>query len=286
MRLIKIDPLSSTTVRLALYFHEQILSTATGFIVEVSGAQYLITNWHVVTGRDADTEECLSRTAGIPNRLVATMHALEGLGAWTQANIPLLGQDGKPIWLEHPQGRQVDVVAIPLSAFGPCASYPLDLGFADADIIVQPGMLACILGFPYGLGNALNWPIWKTGHVASDPDLDFAEGRPAFLIDASTRGGMSGAPVVLRISSGFETSGGAQIIGGPMRTKFLGVYAGRIHAESDVGRVWRPFTIKEVISGRLHFSAETCRESVARNSQCPCGRGQSFKNCCGSLISS
>jgi hypothetical protein len=86
-------------------------------------------------------------------------------------------------------------------------------------------MTVSIIGYPYGLATAHAWPIWKTGHIASDIDLDY-DGRPAFLIDATARSGMSGSPVVHRTSGGFTTRSGDVIYSTGVRpaTRFLGVY--------------------------------------------------------------
>jgi hypothetical protein len=108
-------------------------------------------------------------------------------------------------------------------------------------------MPVSIIGFPFGLSTAGAWPIWKTGHIASDPDLDYDD-RPAFLIDATTRAGMSGSPVVLRSYGGYASSKAHMVIGGGPGTRFLGVYSGRIHNQAEIGRVWRPSSIKEILA--------------------------------------
>jgi hypothetical protein len=195
--------------------------------------------------------------------------------------IPLLSDEGQRLWIEHPLGSEVDVVAIPLDPPSQVMIYPLDLSLARTDMLVAPAMPVSVIGFPLGLAAGENWPIWKTGHVASDPDIDFQPGRPAFLIDATTRSGMSGAPVVLRLSGGYSTSDGNNVIAGGISTKFLGIYAGRIHDESEIGRVWRPFVLQEVLGGKLLFNDESGRAAPSRNEQCPCGRGGRFKHCCG-----
>ena len=81
---------------------------------------------------------------------------------------------------------------------------------------------------------------------ASDPGLDY-DGRPAFLIDATTRGGMSGSPVVLRLHGGYRTSENNYIMAGGTTTRFIGVYSGRIHGQAEIGRVWRPHVIPEIL---------------------------------------
>ena len=57
---------------------------------------------------------------------------------------------------------------------------------------VFPGITLFIIGFPCGRSSTGKMPIWKTAHMAPEYDLD-VEGARAFLIDATTREGMSGA---------------------------------------------------------------------------------------------
>jgi hypothetical protein len=55
-------------------------------------------------------------------------------------------------------------------------------------------------------------PVWKTGHIATEPHVDFDEGIPVLLVDATARRGMSGAPVIVRSEN---------------RTRLVGIYSGR-----------------------------------------------------------
>lgn len=280
-RNVAIDPLSASSLRIEPFFGGTALATATGFTIEFDGLSYLITNWHVVSGRDPDSGACLDRNAATPDRVIVAFHTSGALGNWTPLEVPLYSDDGAPLWLAHPLGPIVDVVAIPLDLPSHIAVYPLDLSLAKADMVVMPAMPISVIGFPLGLRAGENWPIWKTGHVASDPDVDFQPGRPAFLIDATTRSGMSGAPVVLRLSGGYTTRAGAQIMAGGMTTKFLGVYAGRIDDRSEIGRVWRPHVIQEILGRKLLFDEESGRIQPRRNELCPCGSKNRFKHCCG-----
>lgn len=275
------DPLSASPVRIEPFFQEQPLASATGFTVMLADRPYHITNWHVVSGRDADTGVCLDRNAALPDSLRVWLHEKDRLGSWLAVTIPLLSAEEVRLWKEHPLGSRVDVVAIPLELPTNAAVYPLDLALGRTDMIVEPAMPVSVIGFPLGLRAGENWPIWKTGHVASDPDIDFEPGRPAFLIDATTRSGMSGAPVVLRLNGGYSTSKGHHVMSGGISTKFLGVYAGRIHDASEIGRVWRPFVVDEVLQGKLFFNEETGRAVPSRNERCPCSTGNRFKRCCG-----
>ena len=162
------------------------------------------------------------------------------------------------------------------------AIYPLDLELAYTDMVMAPALPVSVIGYPLGLTSGDYLPIWKTGHIASDPDIDFQQGSPAFLIDATTKGGMSGSPVVMRLTN-FLTKSGLYRMDTDMSTRFLGIYSGRIQELSDIGKVWRPFVIKEILENKLLFSEETRRIRPNRNAPCPCGSDAQFKNCCGKL---
>ena len=125
--------------------------------------------------------------------------------------------------------------------------YPLDLSMADVDIVPEVAMPVSIIGFPLGLTSGGYFPIWKTGHIASEPNIDY-NGEPLFLIDSTTRSGMSGSPVVLRMSGGFKTKNGKTVLSmGGYRTLFLGIYSGRLNEDSEIGCVWRPYLITEIL---------------------------------------
>lgn len=246
-RQIRIDHISCTSLMLQVFCKDKLLGTATGFAVRHADKSYLVTNWHVVAGKDPETGRLLSGTGAIPDEVRIAHHHSRKLGAWIVKAENLYGADGRALWLEHPKGREVDVVAIPLTSIAPDVQlYPIDLALAETDVQVQPAMPVSIIGYPFGLVVDGAWPIWKTGHVASDPDL-YYQGKPAFIIDATTREGMSGSPVVLRVYGGYHTRDGGYVLTGGQVTRFLGVYAGRIHDQVEIGRVWRPELIPEIL---------------------------------------
>ncbi len=243
---IEIHELSVRSLRLVGLAGYVELTTATGFIVEHDGVPYLITNRHVATARDPRTGEPLHPELPEQDSLAIYHHAEGQLGSWLAVVEPLYHPDGSPRWLQHPDGLEIDVIALPLNVSGePVDLHSFPLHLSNVDAVPEPAMPVSIIGFPLGLAVAGSLPIWKTGHIASDPAIDF-DGKPAFLIDATTRGGMSGSPVVLKAHGGYRTSDGRR----PMRdiTKFLGIYSGRIHRDSEVGIVWKPHVIKEILS--------------------------------------
>ncbi|TBT23722.1 hypothetical protein D5E80_24900 [Vibrio parahaemolyticus] len=278
-----VDPLSCSSLFIEPRFNDVGLSVATGFLLQFRDDIYLITNWHVVTGKDADTLDYLDKQhLSIPNNLMVSFHKKGCLGEWTKQRIELLGENDEPLWLEHPLSNEVDVVAIKIEVSNDIEVYPLDYALKDKDMVPITAMPVSVIGYPFGLTAGANWPIWKTGHIASDHGIDFEENRPAFLIDATTRSGMSGSPVVLRADS-YQTSDGSTVMANGIQTRFLGIYAGRIHGQSEIGRVWRPFVIQEIIENKLVFSDESLRERPTRMAKCPCNRGLRFKECCGKV---
>jgi hypothetical protein len=195
-----LDPLSWSSVRIQPAFDGYVLASATGITIRLDDTrEYIVTNWHVVSGRDANTGEPLDKkTAAIPNQLIVEHHDAELLGRWHVTTYDLLTETGEPLWRNHPAGGGpggMDVVALPIVRPQGTRLVPFPLDLANSDAKLAVGGLAHVIGFPSGLGVAGKWPIWLTGHLATDPELDY-DHRPILLIDARTRGGMSGAPVI------------------------------------------------------------------------------------------
>jgi hypothetical protein len=245
---IMIDEFSTKPLYLETYRDNLGMGIATGFVVKKNESYFLITNWHVVTGRDPfDNHPLLATGVADPNVLKVWFHGV-ALGRWVQKEIQLIDQTGNKLWLEHPRGREVDVVAILLDIPQDVRIHEIDLALADFDLMVYPSEAVSIIGFPKGLSSSGKMPIWKTGHIASDIDIDWS-GKPAFLIDATTKSGMSGSPVIAKRVCIYQTSQTNQI-GNAVR--FLGVYSGREICESgiEIGYVWKPRVISDILIDR------------------------------------
>ena len=245
---INIDEFSVKPLYLETYLSTSRTGIATGFVVKRNDLHYLVTNWHVVTGRNPYNNQPLS-TTGIanPNILKVWFHT-QNLGNWKPQDINIVDRQGHGLWLEHGLGREVDVVAVPLQVPSDIKIYDMDLGLADFDLMLYPSEAVSIIGFPEGLTSGGRLPIWKTGHIASDIAIDW-DGKPAFLIDATTKSGMSGSPVIAKRVSIYQTSTG-NVVGNAVR--FLGVYSGREIGTSgiEVGFVWKPRVISDILSGQ------------------------------------
>lgn len=260
-RLVYIDEISINVLRIELRALGNTVAKASGFVVRHDGGDFLVSNWHVFSGRNADTDQPLDRNAAIPDSVRIHHHSVTALGQWVHCDEPLTNNAAEPLYVEHASGRQIDIAALRLTQLTDVQIYPFDLALADGDIVPTVAMPVSIVGFPLGIAAAEGFPIWKTGHIATDFDLDY-DGRPAFLIDATTRNGMSGAPVILRMSGGFRTRSGDLMLAGANATRFLGIYSGRLDDVAEIGRVWRPQLISEVL-GRHRAAAAVGQVAAA-----------------------
>jgi hypothetical protein len=228
-------------------FGNQPLSTGTAFVCESSKGPVLVTNWHNVTGRNPQTKQPLSKTAGIPDTVRILHNRAAQLGHWVQKTEPLYA-NGKALWIEHPTlGEKADFVALPLTDLIDVQVYPYDLVGGPA-IAINPAEPISVVGFPFGLQAGGSLAVWATGFVASEPQIDF-NALPIFLVDCRTRPGQSGSAVIMHRNGGSVAmqDGGTGIFGGPV-TKFQGIYSGRINDQSDLGMVWKATAIAELIA--------------------------------------
>ena len=113
---IVVDPLSCVSLHLQCFLQGALIGEGTGFVVIHNATNCLITNWHVITGRDPNTGEPLSATgAADPDMIAIWHHDAKRLGSWHQIAEPLIDpSSGNRLWREHPLGRQIDVVALAL----------------------------------------------------------------------------------------------------------------------------------------------------------------------------
>ena len=223
------------------------LATGTAFVANAPRGPVLITNRHNVTGRHQQTGQPLSPTGAVPNEVRILHNRANRLGEWVSRIEPLYA-NGQPLWVEHPVlGAQADFVALPLNQLDDVHLYPYTLGVGDPAIIVAPAEIVSVVGFPFGLtaGGAL--AVWATGFVATDPDIDYSN-LPIFLIDCRSRPGQSGSAVIAHRTGGAVATEDGVMVGGGVMTRFLGIYSGRVNAESDLGFVWKAAVIQQLVN--------------------------------------
>ena len=259
MNVIKPDPLSLVThhLHLGLSSTDTIFSTATGFIYERHNKPYLITNWHVVTGKDPLTNKNLDDYGGLPDIICTFFRDKIQKGTTLKELIPLYSDEymDKPLWLEHPEHRQkVDVVAIPLSSeiVEKYQLYPINTIAFDDDIPPEVSDDVFVIGYPFSEPQYLQLPIWKKGSIASEPTVNIDQ-LPKMLIDTATRSGLSGSPAIFQ-RTGLHKMGPDGMLKddsiiGRIRG-FLGVYSGRIGKDefkAQLGMIWKKKILDEII---------------------------------------
>ncbi len=230
-----------------MQFNGQLLSSGTAFVVNSPSGPVLITNRHNVTGRDQNTGKPLSQTGGVPNELVIFHNRASSLGQWT-TRVESLYLDENPRWKEHPTlGSRADFVALPLKNLADVQCYPHDVRNTGPDFSVGPADPVSVIGFPFGVTAGGAFGVWATGFLASEPIVEFND-LPIQLIDCRTRQGQSGSPVIAYRNGGMirMADGGTSMFDGPVY-RLIGIYSGRINAESDLGIVWKVSAIRELV---------------------------------------
>lgn len=220
---------------------------------------FLVTNWHVVTGMTDIRAVCGERMDGAPQWLKVDL--MSEYGRISTHREPLYSVDGCPLWTElRRSGERADLIALPLTrpiaSIGNITPYVAGTSLLcrDAKLAVQPGEPVSIVGFPFGYG-VENYPIWKTGHLASDLVLDHNALWPTFLVDITTRPGMSGSPVyAVRYGLARLANGAPDLIKPTEQAiDFLGIYSGKAFSKgnspnaTELGVVWKRSLVRALL---------------------------------------
>lgn len=245
-----IDPCSCAVARLEMLYGDMVAAVGTGFLWDKGDQSLLFTAWHNLTGTNPMTGQPISKGTGMrPNRLAAYFMS-SVVTQMIRVSVGLYTAQGAAQWLVHPEyGRNVDIAALPLAKGLLKNAYTRPINeIANTPIQMMVGSSATIVGFPRGL-DAGGTPIWKNGSIATEPDLAF--GRNHFLIDAATREGLSGAPVILRREGGYSTVDG-YIASPGVFYRLVGLYSGRTASvdqlEAQLGIVWPAHLIHDIVA--------------------------------------
>jgi hypothetical protein len=224
-----VDPQSLMTTPVHLFKGAREVSQGTGFFYGNMRADrpneietvFLVTNYHVLTGHGPKV-----KTAASGDRIRFLVHNDENdLENVRWIELPLYDAQDNPIWVASETYASSDVVLVPLpaSTYSRIKLYVFTEAHTLTPIKIRPTSGATLLGYPYGFFDRKHWlPIWKTGHIASEPDVDF-EGEPTFLVDVSVFPGMSGSPVLAVANGIYETEEGLMRSG--TAHKLLGIFS-------------------------------------------------------------
>ncbi len=166
----EIDAFSLTTVPVEQLANGTAMTSATAFVWKRGAQHYLITNWHVVTGRNTRTRDL--ETPAAPDTLRCLFIVRIGDFGKQQWDIRIRDENHRPLWLIRPSMPGVDVVAIPIPMTGnePVMNmYPINT-LLSKPLKIKIGMDVFILGYPFG-NTPPAFPVWKRGSIASEADI-------------------------------------------------------------------------------------------------------------------
>lgn len=278
------NPLSLCPFQILQYDGDRLLGAATGFFFEHAEQLLLITNWHVVTGRDPFTKAPLGSAEECPDHIRAKFLVTlpDGTSAAASASRVDIYDASGPKWYEHPDlGSHCDVVALPLTrpeACAPQSHHPANR-VSSKRVPVIPGGTVFIIGFPQAISVSSGLPIWKSGYIASEPHYPVTVGGdvaevggleggttlPAFFLDSQTRSGMSGSPAFAAYTGTWNAvdpyAPGSVLKQNPddvvigAGVEFVGCYSGRAVGSSEheaaLGLCWRADVIEAICSAEV-----------------------------------
>ena len=265
------NPLSYSSLKLDLFSRNgDYLQSASGFVVEADNQYDLVTNWHVLSGREmpalsqpeSGTEPYILKTAlhihGGQEENIFPFYT----GIRKQITIPLYDDKGVPCWIAYQPNEQgeptTDIALLPIQfdltfanilnreiAGKTAMGYwnkisAIPVSTIDAQVEYGPADRVHIVGYP------LNWApagsdksgvaFWRTSWIASEIREPGMTRANVFFVDPCAPKGMTGAPVI-----GMKND----------RLKLLGIYSDSSTAEfgADAGLVWEAWPVKELIAG-------------------------------------
>lgn len=215
-----IDSILLTTLRINTYFHQQFLTTATGFLFARNGRLFVVTSRHVL----------IDKASGhAPNRIAIELHTdRENLAASTLFSIPLY-RNGTALWRcgeDNAGGIDIGLIEVDCAALPEGVLYDAFTPDHLMDVAdhVEIGSSMLVVGFPLGFHDSLHHlPVVRHAVLASSYGLRF-QGQGYFLTDARTHRGTSGSPVILREHAG-------PLAEDSLPWRLLGVHSSRL----DVG---------------------------------------------------
>ena len=252
--------IDSTFLRVAKiqsFANGQPLTNATGFFYLHDDYLYLVTCRHVVIDQENDHR---------PDRLQLSLHSeATDLRQRAELSIPLYVDD-VPQWYQPSHGCNADVVAVSINDPQALASH-LVVTFCCDDILnrnqgIPPGQNALIVGFPLGFYDTLhNLPIVRSATIASSFAHPF-KGEPYFLTDARLHRGMSGSPVIVKLTE--RQADGEQMT----RWRLLGIHSSSLEVSDRdpvqderlaLNTAWYASLIPEMLPSRRRVVASTGR---------------------------
>ena len=208
-----IDSLMLSVARITTLAGSQVLTNASGFFFARGERLFLVTSRHVLIDEPSGHH---------PDSLEIEVHTdAANMASSIGFSIPLY-RNGGSLWRQGIDGAgEIDVAAIEIerSALPSVIAYR---AFGAEHLLrpeehVEVGAQLLVVGFPLGFHDSLHhMPVVRQAVLASSFGLRF-QGLGYFLTDARTHRGTSGAPVVMRASTG-----------GELPWRLLGIHSARL----------------------------------------------------------
>jgi hypothetical protein len=254
--------LTTSITKIELLCNDHPLGNATGFFLKYQSNWFLVTNWHVFSGRYPESGQPQDKeSCAVPDACRFHFASYqEGSLTFNPVIRSLVDASNlEATWFQHPIGGQYfDVAVLPIEANEVGLAMDLfDSNGHDPDMFIDLGDNLFLPGYPLGLSADRFLPIWKRASLASSLELGQGINR-LFYVDTATRKGMSGAPC-LAISnwphySLDRATNKFSVVERPLSWRLLGVYSGRLNPsdsfEAQIGIVWRENLITETILQR------------------------------------
>jgi len=248
-----------------------ILSHASGFFWVKDGLTYLVTNFHVFSGRNFFTGEILGSMGFVPKlfRIYGNINFYneKGMSILRISKIFELSDSATEYFssLDNMLKNGADIVAVPI----PNNIVPTNEVVDKSDIGLGEINISCALnehlykripsksgddvylpGYPLRNYNGSVLPIWRRGSLATESLIGMGS-YPAFLVDASVTPAMSGSPVLRSAEFLSVSDSGGSVVRSETYFDLVGVYAGRLQSadleKTNLGYAWFSGEIDRVI---------------------------------------
>ncbi len=225
---------------------EKLPQHASAFFYRHKGKVYLVSARHAITGLDAFTDNCISSSGYLPDRIAVypsrrVNDTADNVEAPSSPEIiEVRSADGEPLWVEDPRFAEfrTDIACVEFLGLRTNAICCINEGI-DERLLANVGVDCFVVGFPSSNYHTPHHPIWRRGSLAYEP-MSPIDNKPIFLVDAMTSSGMSGSAIFQRwhrpaplVDGDGITVHASNIIS----TRFIGVYGGRIANKTELGQI-------------------------------------------------
>jgi len=226
---------------------------ATGFFFEDKGRLYLVTNKHVIYGKNFATESAKP----IVNQITLVLHIDSSDFRKNEEVVVELFNDDKKKWLEH-DIPDVDVILVPLDIGDRYVISKMNRAFIEdaKEFFIQFEKIL-VIGYPRGWYDEVNnFPIIRIGHLSSPFKVPF-KGYPEMIGDAITHEGMSGSPVLIMLRDAMKRGRDGKPFGKEFGDRFIlaGVYSGQFPIPDEdrpnLINIWFPETITDILNSNV-----------------------------------